>query len=280
MTITTAPQDKMIEHLSATAAETAKATGNGLTLRQESERLFIIDSTEDHETVPLFTVTRGQLFTAIEQWADETIKWFEDTFPHQHLDSAHAVHNQQWQHVTYDEDTARVVLEFAGEIAALPEDPFWGTVAQFLNTVRVATDAASVVATARTMFKDDQPANSRQAFFPGSGGNEQLSEALSDAGWTFTFIEGGYYYTATAPNGSALTYIEGDIELEPAENRPSTITLPVDRKLWQELGNFTHFREALAEADATGADTEPFSEAADDAANGIAAAVLNALGTD
>lgn len=166
-------------------------------------------------------------------------------------------------------------LEFAGEIAAIPSDPFWATVAQYLNTVQVATDAESVVATARTMFKDDQPANSRHAFFPGSGGNEQLVEALSDAGWQVTFLEGGYHYTATAPNGTELTYIE----LEPAKNRPCTITLPTDRKFWQELENYAHFREALAEADATGTDTETFSEAADDMANGIATAVLNATGT-
>ncbi len=51
-----------------------------------------------------------------------------------------------------------------------------------------------------------------EAFFAGSGGDEQLSEALQAAGWQLWGIQAPYYYTATHPaTGESLTYIEGDV---------------------------------------------------------------------
>ncbi len=52
---------------------------------------------------------------------------------------------------------------------------------------------------------------SGDAFFGGSGGDDNLFEALSDAGWKVTSLESDYYFVAVAPNGEVLTYIEGDV---------------------------------------------------------------------
>lgn len=58
-----------------------------------------------------------------------------------------------------------------------------------------------------------QPAISDgDAFFAGWGGEDQLHDALMDAGWTIAWIEAPYCYTATHPaTGDGITYIEGDV---------------------------------------------------------------------
>ncbi|MEU2366196.1 hypothetical protein ABZ616_36550 [Streptomyces noursei] len=48
-------------------------------------------------------------------------------------------------------------------------------------------------------------------FFHGSGGDETVYDALLAAGWSFLWSEAEYYYAMQAPDGSAITYIEGDI---------------------------------------------------------------------
>lgn len=254
--------------------------GTALTLKPETRDLFIIASTEGHLTTNLITATRAQLIAGVEQWAEKTIKWWADDLPIEPLTSARAVKARRWEDVTYDEQTAEVVLEFTGEIAAVPADPFWATVVQYLDTVRVTTDADTVVSVTRAMFQEDQPANTGHAFFPGNGGNEQLIDALSDAGWTFTYIDGHLHYAATAPNGTRLAYIDGDLELEPCAERPDSLTIPATPELWRVMDSYVANREALAEAGATGEDTEPLSEATDDMANGIAIAAVDAASND
>lgn len=49
------------------------------------------------------------------------------------------------------------------------------------------------------------------AFFAGSGGDNQLSSALREAGWQYVWRESSFYYVVQAPDGSMLTYIEGDV---------------------------------------------------------------------
>lgn len=52
-----------------------------------------------------------------------------------------------------------------------------------------------------------------QAFFAGSGGEESLLEALSEAGWETTAVKASYHYVMTHPGtDETLTYIEGDLE--------------------------------------------------------------------
>ncbi|MGP6175480.1 hypothetical protein [Corynebacterium sp. A21] len=276
MTTSTSAQDLMIERLIATASTTARETGTALTLRAEGQDVFIISSTENHHSTDLFTATSTQLLEAIEQWSEETIKHWENDFPVEHLNSAKAARDERWEQVNYDSQTAEVVLDFTGELIAIAPSPLGDTIDQYLHTVRVTTDVATLISLTRSMFKDSQPDNPQHAFFPGSGGDEQLIEALSDAKWTVTHIDGDLHYIATAPNGTQLAYIEGDIEANPVENRPTSITLPTNLDLWRMMDAFIANRDALSEADATGSDTEPLSEAMDDMAIGIATAVINA----
>ncbi|MER5889687.1 hypothetical protein ABT160_38170 [Streptomyces sp. NPDC001941] len=48
-------------------------------------------------------------------------------------------------------------------------------------------------------------------FFAGSGGDETVAAALRTAGWEEIWAESSIYYTMRAPDGSMITYIEGDI---------------------------------------------------------------------
>lgn len=268
-------QDIMIAHLMHTARQAAETDERLLTMHQETEDLFIISSMEAHHTLHVCTATQSHVLAAIEQWAEETLKWWEEDFPVEHLGSARAVADQRWEDVTFDEQTADRVLGFARDLSVLPDDEFWAAVTRYLNVVRTTADAPALIRLTRDTFPDEQPSNPSQAFFPGTGGHEQLINALSDAGWSFTYIDGSYHYTATAPNGTTVAYIEGDLELESAENRAETITLSVDAGLWRMLDAYVANREALAEADATGGETESLSETTDDLANSIAAVVLN-----
>lgn len=52
--------------------------------------------------------------------------------------------------------------------------------------------------------------SSGDAFFP-DGADDQLADALSDAGWYVELIEGTYLYRAIHPSGAVLTYVEGDV---------------------------------------------------------------------
>lgn len=63
-----------------------------------------------------------------------------------------------------------------------------------------------------TVLGDDDEHRKTGAFFAGSGGDGTVMEALTDAGWRVTWAEASYYYVMTAPDGSSITYIEGDIE--------------------------------------------------------------------
>jgi hypothetical protein len=90
-------------------------------------------------------------------------------------------------------------------------DTFWQDVDTYLTDMTTATTADDVVRGAQTIF--DQPADTYtgEAFFPGSGGENQLCESLAAAGWTFTRFAADYYWTAKAPDGTLIEYIEGDI---------------------------------------------------------------------
>ncbi|MFE2728965.1 hypothetical protein [Kitasatospora sp. NPDC059327] len=49
------------------------------------------------------------------------------------------------------------------------------------------------------------------AFFDGGGGDATVWECLADAGWSWRWSEADYYWCMQASDGSAVTYIEGDI---------------------------------------------------------------------
>ncbi|MFD7956060.1 hypothetical protein ACFV4X_21505 [Streptomyces ardesiacus] len=83
-------------------------------------------------------------------------------------------------------------------------DTFWAVIATQLQELRTAKTADDVL---RILPSDgDAP-----AFFTGSGGDETVSDALRTAGWELVWAESSVYYTMRAPDGSMITYIEGDI---------------------------------------------------------------------
>ena len=135
-------------------------------------------------------------------------------------------------------ETAQVVVASTLELQATFGDPFWANVRDYLDLARVTSDAQTLIATTRTMFPDENHSTDPDtAHFPGSGGDEQLADALREAGWTFSVTDGNYFYSATAPNGTRLVYTEGDLELDTAE-RPDVLHIPMNDQLWHLIDEY------------------------------------------
>jgi hypothetical protein len=89
---------------------------------------------------------------------------------------------------------------------------FADVIAAQLRELEAAMNAYDVL---RILSKERNPygadhANSGQGFFAGDG--DDVMEALTEAGWRCTWSEASYYFVMEAPDGSQITYIEGDIE--------------------------------------------------------------------
>ncbi|MFI5867147.1 hypothetical protein [Streptomyces sp. NPDC051546] len=84
-------------------------------------------------------------------------------------------------------------------------DTFWAVIAEQLQELRTAKNADDVL---RILASEGTTA---PGFFGGSGGDETVSDALRTAGWEQVWAESSLYYTMRAPDGSMITYIEGDI---------------------------------------------------------------------
>ncbi|MFF7953666.1 hypothetical protein [Streptomyces griseorubiginosus] len=84
-------------------------------------------------------------------------------------------------------------------------DTFWAVIAEQLQELRTAKTADDVLRTLATGHGPDR------GFFAGSGGDETVSDALHTASWELVWAESSIYYTMRAPDGSMITYIEGDI---------------------------------------------------------------------
>jgi hypothetical protein len=82
---------------------------------------------------------------------------------------------------------------------------FWEGVAEQLRQLRTAATASDVL---RILAHEG---GSEAGFFAGSGGDDTVYDALTDAGWRIVWMEADFYYAMQAPDGSAITYIEGDI---------------------------------------------------------------------
>lgn len=98
-------------------------------------------------------------------------------------------------------------------------DPFWSTVRQQLTELRTATTAEDVL---RILSRERNPYrladpnwdgidSAAQGFFAGSGGEDTVDEALGAAGWTYAWSKAPYWWAMRAPDGSVITYCEGDI---------------------------------------------------------------------
>lgn len=98
-------------------------------------------------------------------------------------------------------------------------NPFWAAVRRQLDQARTATTAEQVLtifALENSPYRLADPNwngmdGGAQGFFAGSGGEDTLDEALDDAGWTWLWSQAPYWWAMTAPDGSVITYCEGDI---------------------------------------------------------------------
>lgn len=96
-------------------------------------------------------------------------------------------------------------------------DPFWAAVAQQLEELRSAKsadDVLRILSPERNPYVTvlgREPSASADAFFAGSGGEDNVETALRDTGWQFVWMRAGYWWAMRAPNGDVITYVEGDI---------------------------------------------------------------------
>ncbi|MDL5351589.1 DUF4314 domain-containing protein [Microbacterium sp. zg-YB36] len=94
-------------------------------------------------------------------------------------------------------------------------EAYW--VAYDATLTRVRTERPDTFAGLKAILDTFEPPSSGQAFF-GDGADDQLSDALHDAGWRIDFIEATYLYTARHPNtGARARYVEGDLYDETPE---------------------------------------------------------------
>ena len=94
-------------------------------------------------------------------------------------------------------------------------DEFWTTIREQLKELESAKSAEEVV---HILSRERNPYGSSvgmagDGFFAGSGGDNTVWDALEKAGWNALWVRTPYYYAMTAPDGSVITYIEGDIYL-------------------------------------------------------------------
>jgi hypothetical protein len=85
---------------------------------------------------------------------------------------------------------------------------FWEAIDAQLAELKSAQGADDVI---RILGTSDAQDGAAQAFFAGSGGDGTVRESLYAAGWTNVWIEASYYWAMRAPDGSVVTYVEGDI---------------------------------------------------------------------
>lgn len=88
-------------------------------------------------------------------------------------------------------------------------DNFWAEINRQLEELKTAKSADDVVRIIGPKPGLMDP--SAGAFFEGSGGDNTVWDSLDDAGWKTVWSKAGYYWAMKAPDGSHITYIEGDI---------------------------------------------------------------------
>ncbi len=84
---------------------------------------------------------------------------------------------------------------------------FWAEIVAQLKALESARNADDVI----RILGGAEAASSGDAFFGGSGGDGTVYESLWAAGWKVVWFEADYYWCMRAPDGSEVTYVEGDI---------------------------------------------------------------------
>lgn len=84
---------------------------------------------------------------------------------------------------------------------------FWAAIEAQCAELRTAKTADQVI----EILNRYGPPSVGDAFFAGSGGDTRVEECLDAAGWTYVWREAHYHWAMRAPDGSLLTYVEGDV---------------------------------------------------------------------
>lgn len=84
---------------------------------------------------------------------------------------------------------------------------FWEVIDGQLEALKTAKSADAVLAICPAV----QGLSSGGGFFAGGGGDYTPCDSLYEAGWTTLWFDAPYYYALQAPDGSSITYVEGDI---------------------------------------------------------------------
>lgn len=108
-------------------------------------------------------------------------------------------------------------------------EPYWQMYDATL--ARVRDEKPDTFAALKAILDGFTPPSSGDAFFPG-GADDDLADALIDAGWNLDFTEGDYLYTATHPATHAqMQHVEGDIYNQTPERVRLTHTTDVHTTL-------------------------------------------------
>lgn len=86
-------------------------------------------------------------------------------------------------------------------------DDFWKAVDAALADLTAAKTADDVI----TTLNNYSTPSSGDAFFAGGGGNGDVADSLRTAGWVTIWRDAWYFWAMQAPDGSAITYVEGDV---------------------------------------------------------------------
>lgn len=88
-------------------------------------------------------------------------------------------------------------------------DAYWAMYDRTL--ARIRDERPDTFAALKAILDGFEPLSSGDAFFPG-GADDDLADALHDAGWEIRFNEGTYVYMARHPVTRAkLHHVEGDL---------------------------------------------------------------------
>lgn len=90
-------------------------------------------------------------------------------------------------------------------------DGFWAAVdaqAAQLRTAATAGDVLRILATGGNPYGDPHISGA-PGFYAGEGG--EVAAALAAAGWTTAWYEAAYNFAMRAPDGTAITFCEGDV---------------------------------------------------------------------
>jgi hypothetical protein len=90
-------------------------------------------------------------------------------------------------------------------------DEFWTAIDEQISALQAAESATDVIAILNQDVSQTYGEIAADGFFAGSGGDQSVSAALEAAGWSYLWSVAGYHWAMKAPDGSLITYVEGDV---------------------------------------------------------------------